>query len=106
MTPEHKKRIYEALAGMTQNALRVLALGMRQHASDVEENGADVYRHGGYGGSHPSGGKGGRCGIFPGGRKNGDDNRRPYGYGVCHREGAWASPRRNGSAFPGRNWSF
>ncbi len=39
MTPEHKKRIYEALAGMTQNALRVLALGMRQHASDVEENG-------------------------------------------------------------------
>lgn len=39
LTPEWKKEIYKALAGFTGNALRVLALGMRENAAGLEENG-------------------------------------------------------------------
>lgn len=39
LTPERKKEIYKALAGFTGNALRVLALGMRENAAGLEENG-------------------------------------------------------------------
>lgn len=39
LTPERKKEIYKALAGFTGNALRVLALGMRENAVSLEENG-------------------------------------------------------------------
>lgn len=39
MTPAQKKRIYEALSEFTRNALRVLALGMRENAAGLEENG-------------------------------------------------------------------
>lgn len=39
LTPERRKEIYEALAELTGNALRVLALGMRENVSGIEENG-------------------------------------------------------------------
>lgn len=39
LTPEWKKEIYKVLAGFTGNALRVLALGMRENAAGLEENG-------------------------------------------------------------------
>ena len=39
MTSERKRELYRALAGFTGNALRVLALGMRENVSDLEENG-------------------------------------------------------------------
>lgn len=37
MTPERKKEIYRVLAGFAQQALRVLALGMREHTFDITE---------------------------------------------------------------------
>jgi Ca2+-transporting ATPase len=39
LTPEHKSRITEALEEMTGKGLRVLALGMRENVTDLEENG-------------------------------------------------------------------
>lgn len=39
MTPAQKKRIYDTLSEFTGNALRVLALGMRENAAGLEENG-------------------------------------------------------------------
>lgn len=39
VTPGHKKQIEKALIEFTGRGLRVLALGMREHASGLEENG-------------------------------------------------------------------
>ena len=39
LTPERKKEINKVLAGFTGNALRVLALGMRENTMELSENG-------------------------------------------------------------------
>lgn len=39
MTPAHKQQIYKVLSEFTGKALRVLALGMRENAAGLEENG-------------------------------------------------------------------
>lgn len=39
MTPAYKKQIYKVLSEFTGKALRVLALGMRENAAGLEENG-------------------------------------------------------------------
>lgn len=39
MTPGQKKQIYKALSGFTEQALRVLALGMKENVAGLEENG-------------------------------------------------------------------
>lgn len=39
MTPAVKKQIYKVLASFTEQALRVLALGMRENTTGLEENG-------------------------------------------------------------------
>lgn len=39
LTPSQKKQIYKVLSGFTEKGLRVLALGMRENVSNLEENG-------------------------------------------------------------------
>lgn len=39
MTPDNKKKIYKVLSEFTGKGLRVLALGMRENVTDIQENG-------------------------------------------------------------------
>lgn len=39
MTPNHRKQLQKALRELTESGLRVLALGMREDATELEENG-------------------------------------------------------------------
>ena len=83
MTPEKRREIDQVIHAFTGEALRVLALGMRNPAVRFKGKRVNVYRVCRNGRSHTPGGRGCCAGILPCGCKDGHDHGGPDRHGVC-----------------------
>ena len=87
LTESSKREILNAAGQMSAEALRVLAVAMREDAAEAEERELTFVGLVGDDGSGKAGSGGGGKGISGGGCRYGHDYGRPCGYRLCDCEG-------------------